>query len=68
MHGAPIVYGLTIPKSAPNAAGGARFAEVLLGEEGRRIFERSGFRPLVPAVAGDASGLPASLRPLVRKP
>jgi molybdate/tungstate transport system substrate-binding protein len=65
VHGAPVVYGVTIPTSAANPAGGARFIELLLSERGRRILERSGFRPIHPARCAAHKLLPRGLRPLV---
>lgn len=44
--GAPILYGLTIPRTAPNPAGGAAFVDFLLGEHGNQILKTSGFAPL----------------------
>ena len=39
--GTPIVYGFTIPTNAPNPLAARRFADLLLGEEGRRIFREA---------------------------
>lgn len=36
--GTPIVYGFTIPTNATNRLAARRFADLLLGDEGRRIF------------------------------
>ena len=44
--GAPILYGVSIPRSAPNRAGGAAFVDFLLGEPGNQILKRSGFAPI----------------------
>ena len=68
IHGAPIVYGLTIPDSAPNPAGAKRFVALLLGETGRRLLTRAGFRPLRPAVARGPRPLPAELQALLGPP
>lgn len=65
IKGAPIVYGVTIPKSAPNPAGARRVLEFLLGEEGRRILKRSGFRPLNPPRGLNSGRLPPTLKGMV---
>jgi molybdate/tungstate transport system substrate-binding protein len=65
VRGAPIVYGVTIPKSAPNPSGAERVIAFLLGEEGRRIMERSGFRPLDPPRGLNSGRLPPTLRGMV---
>jgi len=36
-RGAPIVYGIGVPRDAPHAAAGARFLAFLLGREGRAL-------------------------------
>jgi len=64
--GAPVVYGLTIPDKAENPRGAEAAAIFLLGRQGRRILERTGFRPLTPARCAQRDKLPAALRPLVR--
>jgi len=63
LRGAPVIYGLTIPSSAPNPAGGELFVLSLLEEKGRRILARTGFRPLVHC--DNPSALPARLQALV---
>jgi molybdate/tungstate transport system substrate-binding protein len=64
--GAPIVYGVTIPKTAPNPAGAERVIAFLLGPEGRRILERSGFRPLDPPRGLNSGRLPPTLKGMVK--
>jgi molybdate/tungstate transport system substrate-binding protein len=66
IQGAPLLYGLAIPREAPNPAGAALFAAFLLGEEGCAALGRAGFRALSPAMSGAPELLPAALRPLVR--
>lgn len=61
--GKPIVYGLTVPTNAPNAAAGLKFVEFLLSPAGQKIMSDNGFTVVSPAVAGGRE-LPASLRPL----
>lgn len=65
LAGAPVIFGLTIPRSAPNPAGAERFVEFLLGDEGRRQLIRSGFRPIAPPRCRTPESLPARLRSLV---
>jgi molybdate/tungstate transport system substrate-binding protein len=65
IKGAPIVYGVTIPKSAPNPDGAQRVLEFLLSEEGRRILQRSGFRPLNPPRGLNSGRLPPTLKGMV---
>jgi len=65
--GKPIVYGVTIPRNAPNPELAVEFVRFLLGPEGQAIMEEQGQPPIVPAVActGEEK-LPASLRALVK--
>lgn len=60
--GKPIVYALTVPTNAPNAAAGLKFVEFLLSPAGQKIMTDNGFSVVSPAVAGGGE-LPASLRP-----
>lgn len=67
MHGAPIVYGLTIPLEAPHPEAGVAFVAALLGAEGRKALERNGFMLLPQPVCSDPPGnLPGPLSNLVR--
>ena len=65
IRGAPIVYGVTIPKSAPNPSGAEKVIAFLLSAEGRRILERSGFRPLDPPRGLNSGRLPPTLKGMV---
>jgi len=65
-HGAPIVYGLTIPKNAPHPALAEAFTAFVLGPEGQAILDAAGQPPIAPPVADDKSKLPESLQPLVK--
>jgi molybdate/tungstate transport system substrate-binding protein len=64
--GAPVVYGLTIPTHAPHAEAAARFVSFLVGEPGRRLFERRGFHPLAQARCVPCDELPATLGSVVK--
>jgi molybdate/tungstate transport system substrate-binding protein len=48
--GAPIAYGVTVPKNAPNPAAGAAWCEFISSEEGRGILEENGLSPVSPMV------------------
>lgn len=63
--GAPIVYAATIPNNAPHADWAQKYLALLLGPQGRKIMQGSGFAPLAPADAAGRDKMPASLRPLV---
>jgi molybdate/tungstate transport system substrate-binding protein len=61
--GAPIAYAVTIPRTARNPGGAARFIAFLLGPQGRRILAAN-FQPAVtPALVDHFDKLPAALRP-----
>lgn len=51
----PIVYSLTIPRSAPHPALALEFARLLLSDAGRRIMEENGQTPIEPALYSPAS-------------
>jgi len=63
--GAPVTYGLVIPTRAPHPGEAARFTAFLLGDSGRRLFERRGFLPISPAQCVSCAGLPEQLRSYV---
>jgi molybdate/tungstate transport system substrate-binding protein len=58
--GKPIIYALTVPTDAPNAALGQRFVEFVLSPQGQQIMRDNGFTALSPAVAGGQ--VPGSLQ------
>lgn len=61
-QGAPMVYGLTIPKNAPNPAGGAMFVAFILDETGEGIMRDSG-QPLLSLLkVSHPEKLPARLK------
>jgi len=64
IRGAPLVFGLAVPRSAPNPEGALLLAAFLLGEEGRGALSRAGLRPLAPGAGALPERLPAALRPL----
>jgi molybdate/tungstate transport system substrate-binding protein len=59
--GAPIVYGIGVPRGAPHAAAGARFLAFLLGPEGRALLGAHAVDVLrQPEFVGDS--VPSALR------
>jgi molybdate/tungstate transport system substrate-binding protein len=65
-EGAPIIYGITIPRNAPHQQEAIKFLEYLVGPEGQQIFSENYHPPLTPAEADDISKVPAALRPLLK--
>ena len=63
--GAPVVYGVTIPKNFPRMEIAIAWVEFLLGPEGIKIMEENGQPPVVPAQTNDVSKLPEALRKYV---
>ena len=60
----PIIYGLTIPASAPNAALGEKFISFVLSPQGQAIMRSNGFVIISPALANPQGKVPASIKPL----
>jgi molybdate/tungstate transport system substrate-binding protein len=55
LRGAPILYGLTVPRDAPHPDAGARFAAFLLGPDGRRLLRAAHVDALErPELVGDS--------------
>jgi molybdate/tungstate transport system substrate-binding protein len=50
VSGGPIVYGVTIPTSAPHPEEAARFVKLLVSERGRQVFQQNGQPPIEPPV------------------
>ncbi|HPC16143.1 MAG TPA: tungstate ABC transporter substrate-binding protein WtpA [Candidatus Hydrogenedentes bacterium] len=68
-HGEPMVYGITIPKNAPNPKAAMAFTAFLLDKgKGLTIMEKNGQPPLVPAISETYEKIPESLRKYVLKP
>jgi molybdate/tungstate transport system substrate-binding protein len=63
--GKTIYYGLTIPNNAIQKDLAVEFAEFLLGEEGRSIFESAWHPILVPSYTDNEQGIPSSLQTFV---
>jgi molybdate/tungstate transport system substrate-binding protein len=61
--GEPIVYGVTVPRAAPNREAALAFLKFLLdADKGGAILERSGHTLLVPSPTGSFERLPPCLR------
>jgi molybdate/tungstate transport system substrate-binding protein len=63
--GKPIVYGLTIPKNAPNPTVAEEFVKYIIDEFGQAVFNDNGQPPVVPAIADDVDKVPQSLQTYV---
>lgn len=62
--GAPMVYGITIPKSAPNPDAAMAFMEFMLkADKGMAIMEEMGQPSVVPASSNTFEHIPAQLKP-----
>jgi molybdate/tungstate transport system substrate-binding protein len=59
--GAPILFALTVPSSAPDAALGLLFAAFLLSNSTAALWAHDGFTPLDPLWTDQPSHLPAAL-------
>ena len=64
--GAPILYGVTIPKNARNVDDAIAFIRFMLSEGGRRIIEECGQNAIYPAYTDDPSKIPSELRGYVQ--
>jgi ABC-type molybdate transport system substrate-binding protein len=58
-------YGVTIPTSTHNAAGGVDFINLLIGKEGQAVLIGDSQTPIVPAIAS-GTGIPAAIQPNVK--
>jgi molybdate/tungstate transport system substrate-binding protein len=62
--GEPIIYGITIPKNAPNPKAAEAFVKFVLSKEkGMAIIEKQGQLSLVPTNCNNWNRLPPGLRP-----
>jgi molybdate/tungstate transport system substrate-binding protein len=61
---APVLFAITVPKNAPNAALGAAFLHLLLSPQGTAILAQGGaFVPIFPGWSNDPSAVPSVLAP-----
>ncbi|MBO0729625.1 MAG: extracellular solute-binding protein [Acidimicrobiaceae bacterium] len=63
----PIIYGLTVPTNAPDAAIGQAFVKFVLSSKGQAIMAKQGFVSMTPALASRQASVPPSLRPLTKQ-
>jgi len=61
--GKPIVYGVTMPKNAPNPELAAEFIEYMIDEEGGQTFADLGQPPVSPGLVNDLDLVPETLKP-----
>jgi molybdate/tungstate transport system substrate-binding protein len=66
--GAPVAWGITVMKTAPNRDNAIKFLQLLLSGTGTAMLTDHGPTPISPALVSPADfrNLPESLRPLVR--
>ena len=62
--GAPMVYGVTIPKNCESRKLAEAWVRLLLSRAGQAVMERNGQPPIAPAPTAQFDKLPASLKPL----
>ncbi len=62
VRGGPILYGLTIPRSAQHPEAAARLVELILSDEGRAVLEDLGFTTLRPVLGRGLEAMPPALR------
>ncbi len=66
--GEPIVYGFTIPKTAPNPKGAMNFVKFLLDPKGGlAVFQEMGQDVVGPSAVGDNSKIPAEITKMLKK-
>ncbi len=65
--GAPMVYGITIPKNAKDPEGAAKFIAFVLGKEGQDIMKKNGQPEIIPPTANNKDKLPELLKPFFVK-
>jgi molybdate/tungstate transport system substrate-binding protein len=63
----PIIYGLTVPSNAPDAALGQKFVAFVLSPAGQAIMRNNGFVVISPALSSNQGKMPAVLRSLTRQ-
>lgn len=66
LHGAPLIYGVTVPNNAPAAKLGREYITFLMGPQGRKIMRNSGFGTFARPWAQGIAHMPAELRRKVR--
>jgi molybdate/tungstate transport system substrate-binding protein len=64
LTGKPIIYGLTVPTTAPDATLGQAFVKFVLSSKGQAIMASEGFVSIKPALASSQAKVPATVKPL----
>jgi len=68
-HGEPMVYGMTIPRNAPNPKAALAFVSFMLErDKGLAIMEKNGQPSLVPAPSETYDNIPENLRKYTLRP
>jgi molybdate/tungstate transport system substrate-binding protein len=62
IQGAPMLYGITMPKNAPNPEAGILFISFVLGKEGQEIMKRNGQPEIIPPLVDNREKLPEALK------
>jgi molybdate/tungstate transport system substrate-binding protein len=62
IQGAPMLYGITMPKNAPNPEAGILFISFVLGKEGQEIMKRNGQPEIIPPLVDNKEKPPEALR------
>ena len=57
-----MVYGITLPKNAPNPEGGAKFIAFVLSKEGQVIMKKNGQPEIIPPLVDNKEKLPNALK------
>lgn len=65
-QGSPILYTVTVPRTVKNERGAESFVQYLLSGEGRALLAREGLLSTPPAVDGDKTAVPATIKPYLR--
>ena len=60
--GTPIVYGVTIPKNAPNKKTAVKFLNFMLSDKGLKIIDECGQKPIIPSKTNSYSNIPKTLQ------
>jgi molybdate/tungstate transport system substrate-binding protein len=66
VQGAPVVYGVTIPKDFPRQELAIAWVDFLLSSKGMSIMETNGQPPVIPAQTNDVNKLPEQLKKYVK--
>jgi molybdate/tungstate transport system substrate-binding protein len=67
IKGEAMVYGITIPKNAPDPEGGIRFLSFVLGKEGQEIMKKNGQPEIIPPRVDHKEKLPEALKGYFRE-